>query len=402
MSDTGRLQISVFSRNVAHPQEGAVVRVYSRDNRQVEEQTTDASGQTHVIHLPAPPADYTQESGQPKPYGEYAVAVTTKDSGASIVEGVQVYAETTALQNVLLNGNERIIIPKPVLFGEYPAKLPEEDVKPLPESKGFVVLPDPVVPQYVVVHAGLPGDSAAPNYWVGFKDYIKNVASCEIYSTWPEATIRANVLAIISFTLNRVFTEWYRGKGYSFTITNSTAYDHAFSYGRTIYKEISDAVDDMFTTFVTRQGIRQPLLTQYCDGKSVRCPGWMTQWGSRDLGARGHSAVDILKSFYGQGIFLMQAKKVDGVPKSFSGANLQTGSRGGDVRTIQEQLNKISGNYPAIPRVKVDGVFGPTTRKSVEIFQSTFGRPVSGIVDFGTWYRISDIFVAVTRMAELR
>jgi len=232
--------------------------------------------------------------------------------------------------------------------------------------------------------------------------FTKNVASSEIYATWPDATIRSNVLAIISFTLNRVFTEWYRNKGYNFTITSSTAYDHAFFYGRNIFTNISQIVDEMFTTYITRPGIRQPLLAQYCDGRQSQCPNWMTQWGSKDLGDQGYTATQILRHYYGSEVYLSQAVKVAGIPSSFPNTNLQVGSRGNDVRKIQEQLNAIANNYPAIPKIRVDGVFGPQTDASVKKFQEVFRMPASGIVDFPTWYRISDIYVAVTRMAELR
>lgn len=264
-----------------------------------------------------------------------------------------------------------------------------------------MVLPNPVVPEFIIVHDGRPNDTSAPNYWIPFADYIKNVASSEIYANWPQSTIKANVLAILSFTLNRVYTEWYRGQGYNFTITSSTAYDHAFSYGRNIFAEIATVVDDIFTSFVTRPGIRQPLLTQYCDGKSVVCPNWMTQWGSKSLGDQGYTAIDILKSFYGYDIYLMQAQKVQGVPSSYPGTALQMGSLGEDVRVIQEQLNTISNNYPKINKVRVDGVFGEETRRAVVTFQEIFRLSADGIVGFSTWYTISHIYVAVTRMAEL-
>ena len=234
-----------------------------------------------------------------------------------------------------------------------------------------------------------------------FKDYIKNVACSEIYSTWPDATLRANVLAIISFVLNRVFTEWYRGKGYDFTITSSTAYDHAFVYGRNIYKSISIVVDEMFNTYITKFGIRQPLLAQYCDGKKVSCPNWMSQWGSKYLGDQGYNAINILRRYYGQDIYLEQARKVSGIPASYPGVVLQVGSRGKDVRTIQNQLLTISRNYPAIPKLKVDGIFGNMTRQAVQIFQQVFYLPASGLVDFPTWYKISNIYVAVAKLAEL-
>ena len=411
LTGNGRLQIGALAADVGMPAGNARIRLTPRgDSAQViEEMISSTSGQSPVIDLPAPPVDFSLHPSEQKPYSEYDVSIQMEGYEPATVEGIQILPNTTSYQDVILHPlsnfegeRETIGIESHTLWGDYPPKIPEEDTKELPASTGLVVLPDPVIPEFVIVHAGAPTNASAPNYWIPFSDYVKNVASNEIYATWPEQTITANVLAIISFTLNRVYTEWYRGKGYNFTITNSTAYDHAFNYGRNIFDEISRVVDELFSTFVTKPNIRQPLLTQYCDGRSVSCPGWMTQWGSKDLGDKGYAAIDILKRFYGYDIYLMQAKKIAGVPSSYPGAALQMGSTGQDVRVIQEQLNTISKNYPAIPKNRVDGVFGEATRKAVETFQSIFHLTSDGIVGFSTWYKISDIYVAVTRMAELR
>ncbi|MDF2653994.1 MAG: peptidoglycan-binding protein [Bacillota bacterium] len=407
--DQGRIQVNVSVLDVGRPADAAVVRITPRNGENtVEEMMTNTSGQTPVTDLPAPPLEFSQVPGSPMPYSEYDIYVTMEGYKPVRVEGTQILPDTLAIQNVNLEpasappaGPEEVPIQPHTLYGVFPPKIPESEVKPLPDSSGFVVLPQPVVPEFVVVHLGVPTDSSARNVWVTFQDYIKNVASCEIYSTWPEETIKANVLAILSFTMNRIFTEWYRGRGFDFTITNSTAFDQAFNYGRNIYDNISNIVDDLFTTYITRPGIRQPLLTQYCDGTRVQCPGWLTQWGSKYLGDQGYDAISILRNFYGQDIFLMAADRVSGVPVSFPGAALQLGSTGPAVRTIQEQLNAISNNYPAISKVRVDGEFGEQTRVAVETFQRIFNMPITGIVDFATWYRISAIYVAVTRMAEL-
>ena len=233
-----------------------------------------------------------------------------------------------------------------------------------------------------------------------FKDYIKNVASCEIYPTWPVEALEANILAIISFTLNRVYTEWYRGKGYDFTITNSTAYDQAFVYGRNVFSEISEIVDYLFSTYITKPNIRQPLFTQYCNGSSVTCPGWLSQWGSKALGEQGYDAVEILRQYYGSEIYLTSAQTVGGVPSSYPGEVLQRGSSGNAVRTVQEQLNAISDNYPAIQKNAVDGIYGEATENAVRKFQEIFDLPQSGTVDFATWYQISNIYVAVEKLAQ--
>ena len=285
-------------------------------------------------------------------------------------------------------------------------EIPDPVIDPAAEATavaatGEIVLNRVVIPEYVIVHDGAPMDSTAKNYYVRYRDYIKNVASSEVYSTWPDATLRANILAIMSFTLNRVYTEWYRNKGYDFTITSSTAFDHKWVFGRNIFSNISRIVDEMFVNYLSRPNVRQPILTQYCDGDRVSCPNWMTQWGSKYLGDQGYSAIEILRYFYGNSMYINTAEQVSGVPASWPRVDLQVGSRGNNVRVIQEQLNAIARNYPAIPTVTVDGIFGPATRAAVQKFQSVFNLPDSGVVDYPTWYKISEIYVAVTRIAEL-
>ena len=408
--ERGRLQVNVSALDVGKPADNAVIRITPRaEENVIEELTTDSSGRTPVTDLPAPPVDFSMSPGEPKPYSEYDVYVTLEGYKPVKIEGTQILPDTTALQDIRLEpavtvtpSAENVPIEPHTLWGIFPPKIPEDPVKPLPESGGFVVLPQPVIPEFIIVHEGAPTDPTARNVWVYFKDYIKNVASCEIYSTWPTATLEANILAILSFTMNRVYTEWYRGKGFDFTITNSTAYDHAYVHGRNIYTGISTVVDYLFTNYITKPNIRQPLLTQYCDGSRVQCPNWMTQWGSKNLGDQGYDSISILRNFYGPDIFLMQAEKVSGVPISYPGTELQMGSQGPSVRTIQEQLNTISNNYPAINKIRVDGVYGDQTRTAVESFQRIFNLPITGVVDFATWYAISNIYVAVTKMAELR
>jgi hypothetical protein len=227
------------------------------------------------------------------------------------------------------------------------------------------------------------------------------VASSEIYATWPEETIKANVLAIISFTLNRVYTEWYRNKGYDFTITSSTAFDHKWIPNRNIYTSISRIVDDVFNQYLSRPNVKQPILTQYCDGRQVTCPGWMTQWGSKDLGEQGYRAIEILRYFYGDDMYINSAEQISGIPISYPGSPLDIGSSGEKVRLIQEQLDRIAQVYTTIPRVTADGIYGERTADAVRQFQKIFNLPQTGVIDFATWYRISQIYVGVTRIAEL-
>ena len=273
-------------------------------------------------------------------------------------------------------------------------------MKPVRES-GEIVLSRVVVPQTVVVHDGVPTDRSAKDYYVPYRDYIKNVASSEIYATWPQSSIVANVLAIMSFTLNRVYTEWYRNQGYDFTITSSTAFDHKWIYGRDIFDTISVVVDDIFDSYLSRPDVKQPILTQYCDGKKVSCPGWMTQCGSCALGEQGYSPMEILRNFYGSDLYINTAEQISGIPASYPGTELSTGSRGDKVRQLQEQLDAIATVYTAVPSLTPDGIYGPATERSVKAFQSIFGLPQTGTVDFATWYKISHIYVAITRIAEL-
>lgn len=414
MADIGRLKVQCFRGNDYIPIDGAKITIRGigefATNRTLN-LTTNSSGLTEEIEVDAPPIEYSlNENSNKTPYSLYDITVEREDFEPIIIRGCQVFPNEVAYQICNLStdlraGNTRqevINILPNTLYGNFPPKIPEEVDKPLPPPTSGVVLPQPVVPEYIVVHQGSPNDASAPNYKVDYKEYIKNVASCEIYSTWPETTIRANVFCIISFTLNRIYTEWYRGKGKNFDITSSTAYDHAFNYGRNIYDSISAIVDEIFSTYVRRIGNKQPLLTQYCDGKNVKCPEWLSQWGSKYLGDQGKLPYEILMYYYGNDIELVTAEKVEGSPQSYPGYDLTIGSTGEPVRTIQEQLNRIARNYPLIPKVAQDGVFGETTAEAVRTFQGIFSLPKNGVVDYATWYKISDVYVGVTRIAELR
>lgn len=421
MADIGRLQVQVFRVNTAIPVTNAnitITRAEGETREQVAALTTNTEGQTATIEVETPDIERSLNPENTLiPYALYDISVTAEGFDNVVIRGCQILPRRTALQvcnlipTTLARETEaeevqviRVIeIPPNVQFGNFPPKIPEDPDKPLPPPpSGFVVLPEPVIPEFIVVHAGTPTNTGAPNYTVPYRDYIKNVASGEIYATWPESTIRANVYCIISFTLNRIYTEWYRSKGFNFDVTNSTAYDQAFTYGRNIFDNISRIVDEIFSTYIKRSGAKQPLLAQYCDGRNVQCPGWLTQWGSKDLGEQGYIPYDILTNFYGSDIVLERARSVSGSPRSYPGYTLREGASGEPVRTTQTFLNRISQNFPLIPKVAVDGKYGPSTTQQVKVFQQIFGLPQTGEVDYATWYKISAIFTGVTKIAELR
>lgn len=408
--DRGTLQINVTSSVNAFPVERAEISISYTGvpESTLEKIQTDSSGQTETIELAAPPEEWSLDIEEDRqPYSEYTLSIKAPGFEPVNIAGTEILANVKAIQNIQMKPadqsgeeNQVFVIPAHTLYGDYPPKIAEAEIKPVTET-GEIVLSRVVVPEYIVVHDGSPRDSTATNYYVKYKDYIKNVASSEIYATWPENTIRANVLAIMSFTLNRVYTEWYRNKGYDFTITSSTAFDHKWIPERNIFDSISVIVDELFADYLSRPNVRQPILTQYCDGRRVSCPNWLTQWGSKALGDQGLTAIEILRYYYGDDMYINTAQEISGIPSSWPGYTLEQGASGEKVRQMQEQLRVISEAYPAIPKVEADGIYGPATAQAVEKFQSVFGLPVTGTVDYSTWYKISEIYVGVSRIAEL-
>lgn len=408
----GYLQVDVVSDANSFPVQDAdiVIARTEEPDEIIEETRTNSSGQTENLPLNAPPVELSLSPEETeRPYAEYTIRITAPGFEPFVVSGTEVLADVTAIQGIRLrplsNASageqiETVTIPDHTLYGDYLPKIAESEIKPVVET-GEIVLSRVVVPQTVVVHDGVPTNTSAANYYVPYRDYIKNVASSEIYATWPRSAIVANVLAIMSFTLNRVYTEWYRNQGYDFTITSSTAYDHKWIYGRNIFESISVVVDDIFDNYLSRPGVKQPILTQYCDGRKVRCPGWMTQWGSCELGEAGYSPIEILRNFYGDDMYINTAEQISGIPASWPGYDLKIGAIGDKVRQLQEQLDAISSVYTAIPDISPDGIYGPATAEAVRKFQSIFGLPQTGVVDFATWYKISHIYVGITRIAEL-
>lgn len=407
LSFSGNLSINVTSALGFIPVKDATITISLTSNPDtvVETLTTDNSGQTQTVSLPAPNISYSEDpTNEIQPYAEYNIAVSAPGYEDAYVSGTEILADVTAIQPISLNPleetrpEEPIVIPDHTLYGEYPPKIPEDEIKPMDES-GEIVLSRVVIPEYVIVHDGVPQDPTAQNYYVRYTDYIKNVVSSEIYATWPESTIYANTLAIMSFTLNRVYTEWYRNQGYDFTITSSTAYDQKWIYGRNIYANIDRIVDSIFANFLSRPGVRQPIFTSYCDGNRVTCEG-LSQWGSRYLGEQGYTPIEIIRYYYGNDMYINSTQYISGIPSSWPGYDLTIGSSGQKVLQLQQQLNRIAQNYPAIPTIAEDGIYGSGTADAVRTFQRIFGLPATGIVNYPTWYKISAIYVGVTRISE--
>ena len=258
----------------------------------------------------------------------------------------------------------------------------------------------PFVPQQITVHLG-PPDSNAANVTVPFIDYVKNVASSEIYPTWDESALRANIYAIVSFALNRVYTEFYRSRGYPFDITSSTAYDQYFVNGRSYFDNVSRIVDELFNDYLRRPGFVEPLAAKFCNGTTVTCEG-LSQWGSQNLAQQGYNSTQILRSYYGD-VEIVNNAPIRGITSSYPGAPLRRGSSGPNVVIIQTELNRIAQNYPAIPKLSsVDGIFGSRTEASVRKFQQIFGLTPDGIVGKATWYALVRLYTAVTSLSELR
>lgn len=403
----GQLTFSVMSAVGMFPVANAVITIANPNEPEniIATVETNEDGQTEDVTLQTPPFALSQTPGDERPYAIYYVEVSADGYEDVRIEGTEVFARSITVQPVRMNPVEEtniakdfIIIPPHTLYGDFPPKIPEAEIKPLAES-GEIVLSRVVIPEYVIVHDGVPEDESAPNYYVRYKDYIKNVASCEIYSTWAEASLYANILCIQSFVLNRVYTEWYRNQGFDFTITSSTAYDQKWSYGRNIFENIDYIVDSIFSNFLSRPGVTQPIFTSYCDGERVQCGG-LSQWGSQYLAEQGYSAIEIIRYYYGNDMYINRTEFISGVPASYPGYTLTVGASGQKVRQLQQQLNRIAQNYPLIPTISVDGIYGPGTQEAVRVFQQVFKLPQTGDVDYPTWYEISEIFVGVSRIAE--
>jgi peptidoglycan hydrolase-like protein with peptidoglycan-binding domain len=374
----------------------------------VAETFTDASGETPIFSQLSPDPDVALDPEyEGLVYSTCDVEVSAYKFRTVIVRGVQVFANDTAILPVSMEPVDIgpiVVVPptEPIVYEIPPnhvgTRVGMSDLPPRGTSPS--VLDSVVVPEYITVHLGAPSVSAS-NVTVTYQNYIKNVCCSEIYSTWPENAIRANIHCQVSLSLNRIFTEWYRGRGYNFDITNSTSYDQYYVHGRNISENVGRIVDEIFDVYIRRNGFLEPFYAEYCNGTTVTCPG-LKQWGTVPLAEQGYTPLGILRYFYGNDIALTEAPVIKGMPQSYPGTPLRLGSRGASVTMLQTELQRIRRNYPLIPNPgAADGVFGAATEAAVRVFQRVFDLTQDGVVGKATWYKISYIYVAVTKLAEL-
>ncbi len=400
---TGYLVMQARTAENAVPIEGVRVRVMDYQNNVLYELTTDENGETGNISLQTVDKRFTLDPAYTgTPYAIYNVEAEAPGFNTLYITGVHIFDGETAYQPLPLTPmreNQRVPGRNQISIGKHAVEMNEQRNQegPLIEP---VILRQVVIPNPITVHLGRPSASAS-NVQVSFTDYIKNVASSEIYPTWPASALRANIYVIITFALNRVFTEWYRSRGYNFDITNSTAYDQAFVYGRTIYESISKIVDEIFNQYIRRQGHIAPYFTSFCNGTTATCAG-LSQWGTVTLANQGLAPLQILRYYYPDDIEIAETNIITDIVVSYPGTALRVGSVGLDVQTIQTYLTRIRRNYPAIPAITDEpGVFGSSTQAAVSKFQQIFQLTADGIVGKATWNKISSLYTAVAKLAEL-
>lgn len=419
----GRILVYVFGARASVPIKDAEVFIYDENKNKIFSLVTNEDGLTEKVLVPTPNKDLSlDEQNIERPYALYNVRVEAPGYIPKNIVGIQVFDEQEAIvpivmlpvpakstfslvSDINMSDSENVVddfveIPKHQLHDE---QVKGEKNQQRSEENGQngitpFILNQVAIPEYIVVHLGKPNEDAE-NVWVSFPEYIKNVASSEIYPTWPENSLRANILAQISLALNRIYTEWYRSKGYDFQITSSTQFDQKFIKDRNIFLSIDRIVDEIFNEYVVKPGSIEPYYTEYCDGKKVSCAG-MKQWGTVTLAKDGLTPEEILEFYYGP-LNIIETNQIKGIPSSYSGVPLKLGSEGEDVEKIQGQLNRINKNYPGIPRSKITGFFDKETEASVKAFQEVFNLQSDGIVGKSTWYKISYIYSSVKRLAQL-
>ena len=402
MKNTGTLRIQTFAARQSAPMEGVTVTV--QGDGFTLHRITDVTGSAADIPVEAPACTLSlDEDNTIRPYAVVSLTATKPGYRTVRIEGIQIFAgQITLAQPAMIPVTEEgkdipdapIVIPPHPLFagsGGSGAQ-PVENCVPR-------VLDKVIIPKNITVHLGKPAASAR-NVTVSFRDYIANVASSEVYPTWPEQALRANIHCQISLALNRIYTEWYPSKGYTFNITNSTSYDQYYVHGRTVFDVMVRITDDIFNTYLRKRGTVNPYYSEYCDGKSVTCPG-LKQWGTVTLANKGRSALQILRYYYGSDIEIVRTSNIQSIPQSYPGSPLRQGDSGTAVFTLQRQLNRITKDYPFLGKLTVDGVFGAKMTATVKAFQKQFNLTADGVVGRQTWYKISYIYVSVKDLAEL-
>lgn len=412
LTGTGTVRVQVFTARAALPVQSAAVTLTLPDGTSISSQV-DEGGNAGPFSVPCPPKSLSlEENNTILPYSTCSILVEAPGYDPAETIGVQVFDTVESLMQFPL-------LPKEDPDAGAPARTASimSEVSNVPVHKLFTggqssavapvqacqsqarVLTQPVIPEKITVHLGAPSANVQ-NVTVSFRDYIKNVASSEVYPTWPEESLRANIHAQISLAINRIYTEWYKSKGYSFQITGSPGYDQAYVHGRNIFEPMSRITDEIFNTYARKKGTVNPYFTEYCDGKTVTCKG-MKQWGTKDLAEQGKNALQILRYYYGDDLELVRTDNIAAIPSSYPGTPLKKGDSGESVRIIQRQLNRIAQDYPFFGRTNTDGIFGQDTEDVVKKFQKQFNLTADGIVGRSTWYKISYIYVSVKDLAEL-
>lgn len=399
MEQTGSIIFEVTSNGGVLPVPGATASIFDSNGSMLTTLTTDASGRTPEYWVAAPAAADSQAPGETA-YYKYSAEISAENYAPVRINGISVFPGIRSVVPVELAAQGRarggatiVDIPDSALLDSTPRE-------PEAPSERERILTSVYIPATITVHLGRP-DSAARNVVVSFPDYIKNVASSEIYPTWPESALRANIYAQIGFALNRVFTEWYTSRGYNFNITNSTSYDQSFVEGRNIFANISELVDEIFNIYPRRQGRLEPLFASYCNGSTVTCNG-LSQWGTVSLANQGYTPLMILRYYYGNDVELVQTNDIRGIEGSYPGYVLRQGSSNEYVKTLQNQLIRVSQAFPAIPRISsATGYFGTETLAAVRAFQKIFNLTVDGLVGKATWYALSYIYASVKNLADI-
>ena len=400
---TGILRIQAFAARQSSPVEGVILTLTG--DGFTAHLTTDAEGNAgdYTIQTPDCSLSLDEDNTTVLPYAVCSLTAAKTGYRTVRIEGIQVFpGQVTLAQPEMLPDteegrdvpNEPIVIPPHSLFSGDGGSGPAPTVNCEPR-----VLDRVIIPKNITVHLGKPAASAR-NVTVSFRNYIANVASSEVYPTWPEQALRANIHCQISLALNRIYTEWYPSKGYSFNITNSTSYDQYYVHGRTVFEVMTRLTDDIFNTYIRKTGTVNPYYSEYCDGKSVTCPG-LKQWGTVTLANQGRNALQILKYYYGNDIEIVRTSNIQSIPESYPGSPIRQGSTGAAVFTLQRQLNRITKDYPFLGLLTVDGVFGSRMADTVRAFQKQFNLTADGVVGRQTWYKISYIYVSVKDLAEL-